>query len=247
MPKRPLEEALDEGVQHRLQVGEADVLAHHHAFDLVEHGRVRHVRIDAIDAARRDHRQRRPLRAHAANLHRRGMRAQQPPVGKIKRIVHGPRRMILRNVQRFEIMKVILDLRSRGHLESGLREDPLDAQARARHGMHAAGLLTAARQGHIDGALGELRAPAPPARGECDASRARPGSPAFASLIRWPAAGRSAAESVPKLLSCSVSSPFLPKKRTRTSSRAARLADVSTSASACSTSAEQRIPLRPRL
>src|ERR1700722_20172295 len=61
---------------------------------------------------------------------------------------------------------------------------------------------------------------------------------AFASLIRWPAAGRSAAESFPRLLSCSVSSPFLPKMRTRTSSRAARLADSPKSASACSTSAE---------
>src|ERR1700682_2218920 len=59
----------------------------------------------------------------------------------------------------------------------------------------------------------------------------------FASLIRCPAAGRSAAESRPKPLSCSVSSPFLPRIRTRTSSKAARLADASTSASACSTRA----------
>src|SRR6266853_6931813 len=59
----------------------------------------------------------------------------------------------------------------------------------------------------------------------------------FASLMRWPAAGRSAAESLPKPLSCSVSTPFLPRRRTRTSSSAARLADESTSASACSTSA----------
>src|SRR3979490_3588806 len=53
--------------------------------------------------------------------------------------------------------------------------------------------------------------------------------------MRLPAAGRSAAESLPKPLSCSVSSPFLPRKRTRTSSKAARLADEPTSASACST------------
>src|SRR5216683_6587724 len=59
----------------------------------------------------------------------------------------------------------------------------------------------------------------------------------FASLMRWPAAGRSAAESLPKPLSCSVSSPFLPRRRTRTSSSAARLADSPKSASACSTSA----------
>src|SRR6266478_6138271 len=59
----------------------------------------------------------------------------------------------------------------------------------------------------------------------------------FASLMRWPASGRSAAESLPKPLSCSVSSPFLPRRRTRTSSKAARLADSPKSASACSTSA----------
>ena len=151
------------------------------------------------------------LRPHGANLHRRGMRAQQPPVRKIKRVVHGARRMILRNIQRFEIMEVVLDFRSRGHLESRLGKDPLDAQARARHGMHAARLLAAPGQGHIDGALGELLLRAPPARGGCAAFRAPPESTAFASLMRWPAAGRSAADSPPKLLSCSVSSPFLPR------------------------------------
>src|SRR5258708_33194671 len=62
-------------------------------------------------------------------------------------------------------------------------------------------------------------------------------SDVFASLIGWPASGRSAAESFPKPLSCSVSSPFLPRRRTRTSSKPARLADSPKSASACSTSA----------
>ncbi len=84
------------------------------------------------------------------------MRAQQAPIRKIKGIVHGARRMILRDIQRFEIMKVILDFGSRDHLESGLGKDALDPQARARHRMHAARLLTAARQRHIDGALGKL-------------------------------------------------------------------------------------------
>ncbi len=71
--------------------------------------------------------------------------------------MHGPRRVILRDVQRFEIMKVVLDLRARGHLESRLGEDPLDAQPRSRDGMQAAGFLTAARQGHIEGALRQLQ------------------------------------------------------------------------------------------
>ena len=53
-------------------------------------------------------------------------------------------------------MKVIFDFRSRCHLKSRLRKDALDAQARAGDGMHAPRLLAAARQGHIDGALGEV-------------------------------------------------------------------------------------------
>ena len=84
------------------------------------------------------------------------MRAQQPPVGKIKRIVHRPRGVILRDVQRFEIMEVILDFRPRGHLKSRLRENALDPQSRAGDGMQTAGLLAAAGQRHIDGALGEF-------------------------------------------------------------------------------------------
>src|SRR6516162_1132859 len=54
----------------------------------------------------------------------------------------------------------------------------------------------------------------------------------FASLMRAPAAGRSAAGSVPSAFSCSVSAPFLPSQRTRASSSAARSPDAATSASA---------------
>src|ERR1700761_151831 len=85
------------------------------------------------------------------------MRAQQTPVREIKRIVHRPRRMILRNIQRLEIVEVVLDLGTRRYLESGLRENALDPQPRAGDRMQAARLLAAARQGHIDFPLGEFR------------------------------------------------------------------------------------------
>src|SRR6187551_1475261 len=54
----------------------------------------------------------------------------------------------------------------------------------------------------------------------------------LASLMRAPAAGRSAAGSAPSDLSCSVSAPFLPSQCTRTSSRrgTSTLADISASA-----------------
>src|SRR6516165_8163098 len=54
----------------------------------------------------------------------------------------------------------------------------------------------------------------------------------FASLMRAPAAGRAAAGSAPRALSCSVSSPFLPSQCTRASSSAARSAHAATAASA---------------
>ena len=50
--------------------------------------------------------------------------------------------------------------------------------------------------------------------------------------MRAPAAGRSAAGSAPRALSCSVSAPFLPSQRTRTSSSAARSPHAATSRSA---------------
>src|ERR1700730_803683 len=55
----------------------------------------------------------------------------------------------------------------------------------------------------------------------------------FASLMRAPAAGRSAASSAPRVFNCSVSVPFLPSQRTRASSSAARSPHAATSSSAC--------------
>ena len=63
-----LEERFEEAVQHGLHVREADALADHQAFDLVEHRRVRDVVIVAIHAARRDHRERRLARAACARI-----------------------------------------------------------------------------------------------------------------------------------------------------------------------------------
>ncbi len=51
-----------------------------------------------------------PCAEHGADLHRRGVRAQQAPVGEIEGVVHRPRRMIGRDVERLEIVEVIFDL-----------------------------------------------------------------------------------------------------------------------------------------
>src|SRR5437879_2192425 len=57
----------------------------------------------------------------------------------------------------------------------------------------------------------------------------------LASLMRWPAAGLSPAGRPPSDFNCSVSTPFLPSQRTRTSSRAARSPHAATSSRACPT------------
>src|SRR5271163_3398939 len=114
----------------------------------MKHRRVRYVGVAAIDPPRRNQRHRRLLRTHRANLYRRGVRAQETPVRKIEGVVHGARRMVRRNIERLEVMEVVLDLRPRGYLKARLHENPLDAQTRASDRMYAALLLPPARQRH---------------------------------------------------------------------------------------------------
>ena len=199
----PLEERLEEPMQHRLHVGEADALVDHQALDLVKHRRVRHVMIAAIHASRRDHA---PMAACAfsmrADLHRRGVRAQQPPVGEIEGVVHRARRVIGGDVERLEIVEVVFDLGTGRDLETGAGGTAVSMRSRALvTGCRPPRLLAAARAASrrcvppasflLDLGLLELGAPrldAPPA------------DPAFASLMRAPAAGRSAAAACPECL-----------------------------------------------
>src|SRR6266513_1677314 len=116
----------------------------------MEHRRVGHVRVAPIDAARRDERERRPVLEQRADLHRRGVGTQQPPVWKIEGVVHRPRRMIGRDVERTEVVEVVLDFWSRGDVEAGTAEQGFDAQARLGHRMQPALLLAPARQGDVD-------------------------------------------------------------------------------------------------
>ncbi len=58
-------------------MGHGDAALDVQALHLVEHGRVRDVRVGAVDLARRDDAHRRRLRDHGADLHRAGVRAQE--------------------------------------------------------------------------------------------------------------------------------------------------------------------------
>jgi hypothetical protein len=71
-------------------------------------------------------------RAHRADLHRRGVRAQQAAVTEIERVVHRAGRMVRGDVQRREVVEVVFDLGAGGHAEAGFAEQRLDAQPRFR-------------------------------------------------------------------------------------------------------------------
>src|SRR5690606_8018750 len=127
-----LEEGADELRQRALEVGEAGALVHQQALDLVEHRRVGLVAVAAVDLAGGDHAQRRRVLLHEAHLHARGVGAQQPALAAlvgahVEGVVHGPRRMVRREVQGLEVVPVVLDLRAFGQLVTHAGEDVGDA------------------------------------------------------------------------------------------------------------------------
>ncbi len=88
-----------------------DIAVDHHAFELVEGVLVRRVDLFvAKRAAGRDHAQRRTEPLHSADLHRRGVRAQQIAVGKPEGVLHIARGMLRRDIEGVEIVILGLDL-----------------------------------------------------------------------------------------------------------------------------------------
>ena len=84
------------------------------------------------------------------------MRPQQPAIAEVKRVMHRARRVIGRNIQRFEIMEVVFDFRPFRYRESRATENFFDPQACPCHRMQGTGMTAAPRQGHIDPAGGQL-------------------------------------------------------------------------------------------
>src|SRR5688572_14075654 len=85
------------------------------------------------------------------------MRAQQAPVAEIESVVHRPRGMVCGDVERFEVVPVVFDLRTVGDREAAAAKDLFDAATRARDRMQPAETLAPARQRDVDGIAGELR------------------------------------------------------------------------------------------
>ena len=131
-----------------------DGLVDHKAFDLVEHRRVRRVPVLAVDAAGRDHADRRFRVQHRAHLDRRGVRAQEFPraVGcglHEEGVVHLPRRMAGREVERGEVVEVVLDVGTFSDGEAHVGEDGGEFLEHLHHGMQRADRLEARRQGEV--------------------------------------------------------------------------------------------------
>ena len=98
------------------------------ALDLVEHRRVGLVGVVPVGAARDDDPDRRRLRPHGADLHRRGVGAQHLALAALvgreeEGVVHLPRRMADGEVQRREVELVGLDVRPFGDREAHVGED----------------------------------------------------------------------------------------------------------------------------
>ena len=109
-----------------------------------------------IDAPRADHADRRLAREHRADLHRRGVRAQQPAVRDEQGVLRVARRMVVGEVEQREVVAVVLDLRSLGDAVAEPAEDRDDLVRHPGHRMQRAGERTAAGQRHVD-----ARRPAP--------------------------------------------------------------------------------------
>ncbi len=142
--------------QNPFQIGHGNILANRHTLDLMEHWCVGLVIVAAIHPTRRDHADRGAGFLHRADLHRRcvgtqNMRRAVVALGTVH--IEGVKfltgRMVRRDVQRVEIIPVILDLRTLGHLEPHIGENGGYFLGHLGHRMNGA-LGTGARwQGHI--------------------------------------------------------------------------------------------------
>ena len=151
--ERLFKEDLQEINQQALELGKGHGLIHDQALDLMKHRGVGHIRVAAINPARRDKAKRRPGVFHDPDLHRRGMRAQQAPVGKVKGVVHGARGMMFRDIQGAEVMIIVFYLRPLDDIETDLLKQRRDAPQGQRDRVPARGAHATARQGRVQPAL----------------------------------------------------------------------------------------------
>ena len=160
------EECAAELDQTALEVAHMGLLVDHQPLDLMEHRRVRRVVVGAVGASRHDDADGRLLDQHRADLDRRGVGPEQQPFAvpallEIERVVVLPGGMLGRDIERGEIVEVVLDIGPFGDREPHLAED--------RHDF---------LDGLADGVDTALRAPAA-AAARCRSPLRQGGRPAF--------------------------------------------------------------------
>ena len=151
MPKKRAQE-ID---QRALQMAQREVAIEDQALALVEHRRVRRVVVGAVGAADDDDADRRRLRQHGADLHRRGLRAQHRRRlvalrRQVERVLVGARGMMRRDVERGEIHPVGFDVGAFGDRAAHGAEDRGDLLHGAADRVDQAGLARARRQGGVE-------------------------------------------------------------------------------------------------
>jgi hypothetical protein len=120
------EDRVGEAEQRALEVGERDVRVDGEALDLVELRGVRRVAVAPVGAPRDHDVQRRRVRLHRADLHRRGVRAQHDVGRDVERVgvvARGVRDVV---VERVEVVVDELDLGALDAREAEAEEDVLD-------------------------------------------------------------------------------------------------------------------------
>src|ERR1041385_2781031 len=93
------------------QVRHRDAAIPTEPLDLEEHRVVRRIRsIATKHTPRRDHAHRNTPTLHCVNLDGRSLRTKREPVSGVKRVLLGARRMVIRNIERVEIVEVGFNL-----------------------------------------------------------------------------------------------------------------------------------------
>ena len=121
------EQGAREILDRSLQVREPNIVVNHEAFELIELRSVRGIsRIPPVDSTWSDDPDRRLVALHVSNLYRRGVRTQQPSLTLDVETVHRVAcRMLRRDVERLEVVELVLQLWSQSDLVAKPGKDRL--------------------------------------------------------------------------------------------------------------------------
>ena len=98
-------------------------------------------RIGAVDPPRSDQAKRRASLLHRPDLDRGGVGAQEAAVSEVEGVLHRARGVVRGNVERLEVVIVVLDLGSLDDVEADAGEERLDPIAGQRERMQTSGTL----------------------------------------------------------------------------------------------------------